>query len=73
MLKSCTRGFSQTRWVLRGIQGRSRSLPPVRLSSTGGQSSGGGVAGKIALTGLIGITGIAGGTIGYASYDSEFR
>jgi len=72
MLKSCTRGFSQTRWVLRGIPGRSRSLPPVRLSSTGGQS-GGGAVGKIALTGLIGITGIAGGTLGYASYDPEFR
>ena len=74
MLKSCSRGLSNTRWVLRGIpSGRSRSLPPVRLSSTGAQGGGGGSGVKIALTGLVTVTGLVGGTIGYASYDPEFR
>ena len=72
MIRNCTRGLTQTKWVLRGLPGRSRSLPPIRLSSSGGQG-GGGVAGKLALTGLVTVTGLVGGTLGYAGYDPDFR
>jgi len=55
------------------MPGRSRSLiEPIRLSSTVPSPSGGAGV-KIALTGLVGVTAALGGTVGYASYDSEFR
>jgi hypothetical protein len=72
MFRSCSRGLSQTQWVLRGLPGRSRSLPPIRLASTGSQG-GGSAAGKLALAGIVTVTGLAGGTVAYANYDKEFR
>ena len=75
MIRSLSRGVSQTRLALRTMPGRSRSLQPpvsVRLMTTGpGQSGGAGV--KVALTGLVGVTAVIGGTVGYAGYDPEFR
>jgi hypothetical protein len=73
MFRSMSRGLSQTRLALRTMPGRSRSLiQPIRLSSTVPSPSGGAGV-KIALTGLVGVTAALGGTVGYASYDSEFR
>ena len=72
MIRTCARGLSQTRLALRTITGRSRSLPPVRFSSTTGNKSGG-LGVKVALTGVVATTGLVGGTVGYANYDQEFR
>lgn len=44
-------------------------LPSMRQKSTASGSGGG----KVILTGLVTLTGVAGGVIGYAGYDPEFR
>ena len=69
MIRAATRSLTCRPSILVG----QRRIPFVRHQSGSSGGGGAGGAGKVLVASFVTIAGLAGGTIGYAGYDSEFR
>ena len=69
MIRAATRSLTYRPSILVGQRG----IPFVRHQSGSSGGGGAGGAGKVLVASFVTIAGLAGGTIGYAGYDSEFR
>ena len=69
MIRAATRSLTCRPSILVGQRG----IPFVRHQSGSSGGGGAGGAGKVLVASFVTIAGLAGGTIGYAGYDSEFR
>ena len=69
MIRAATRSLTCRPSILVG----QRHIPFVRHQSGSSGGGGAGGAGKVLVASFVTIAGLAGGTIGYAGYDSEFR
>ncbi len=72
MLRSCPRALTKSKWILKERPLRS-SVSQRTSRPMSSQSGGSGGMGKVLVTSFVSVAAVAGGAIGYASYDGEFR